>query len=537
MNVRGLLLIAGGTMLGVAAGVGSMLYVTRPLPVAPQPYATPIPAETSHESEEPDDTVVVNTIRPRRDKAFTVASNQLASVEAYYQANLRARAAGVVKYIPKDVGASVTHGELLVEIDVPDLLQEVAQKEAVIDQRRQELFLARAKVKDALAQLDVARANIQQQETLVEQTRATRDLREKRWTRFKQLLAEKAVPDTVVDEEERDHLSAVAAWQAAQVAVRKAQADFKEKEASLEGAQADVELRQSLIEVARKDRDRTRAMADYAKLCAPFDGVILRRDVDLGTFVQNATTGASDPLVTVARTDIVTVASRLPDNAAPFVSTNTEVSMMFDELPGVVIEGRITRYSPSVQTVDRTMRVEMDLFNGTRAEYQTFLAQYMDCRFAPLMATGALSALVTAGSGRELWGPRLKSDSDPFPGPPPLAGPRDQGRRLLPGMSGHMRINLEKFGDAYLLPSTAVFTRGGKPFIMEVRNGVVHLVPVRVPVNDGRIAKVSVIAHAANARTGTQEMLHELTGAEEIVASRQGELTDGQTVRTTQVEW
>ena len=104
-------------------------------------------------------------------------------------------------------------------------------------------------------------------------------------------------------------------------------------------------------------------------------------------------------------------------------------------------------------------------------------------------------------------------------------------------MIGTMRVSLQKFADAYLLPSSAVFTRGGKPFIMEVHKGVVHMVPVRVPVNDGRIAKVSVIEHAANARTGAQELLHELTGGEEIVASRQGELTDGQTVRTTQVDW
>src|SRR5438445_11309156 len=122
MNFRGFFLMAGGTMLGVAAGVGSMLYVTRPLPVAPQAHAMPIPVETPEEVEEPDDSVVVNTIRPKRDKAFTVAINQLASIEAYYQANLRARAAGVVKYIPKDVGAPVTQGELLIEIDVPDLL-------------------------------------------------------------------------------------------------------------------------------------------------------------------------------------------------------------------------------------------------------------------------------------------------------------------------------------------------------------------------------------------------------------------------------
>src|SRR5207253_2112767 len=147
---------------------------------------------------------------------------------------------------------------------------------------------------------------------------------------------------------------------------------------------------------------------------------------------------------------------------------------------------------------------------------------------APLMAADPLAALTAAVAGRDAWGPRLKSDADPLPFPPRVRGAGDLGRRLLPGMSGHMRILLEKFGDSYLLPSSAVFTRGGKPYVIEVKGGVAHLVPVRVPVNDGRIAKVSVIAQAANARTGVQEVLQDLTGAEEIVASRQGELSDGQ---------
>src|SRR5262245_29829402 len=66
----------------------------------------------------------VKTIRPKRDPALQVAVEQLARVEPYYRADLRARVAGVVKYVAKDIGAEVRRGELLVEIDVPDLHQE-----------------------------------------------------------------------------------------------------------------------------------------------------------------------------------------------------------------------------------------------------------------------------------------------------------------------------------------------------------------------------------------------------------------------------
>ena len=64
------------------------------------------------------------------------------------------------------------------------------------------------------------------------------------------------------------------------------------------------------------------------------------------------------------------------------------------------------------------MRVEVDLFNGSRAEYQKFLAHYYACRYAPLMAADPLAALTAAVAGRDAWGPRLKSDADPLPFPP-----------------------------------------------------------------------------------------------------------------------
>src|SRR5207249_3256718 len=149
----------------------------------------------------------------------------------YYQADLRARASGVIKYIPKDVGARVSQGELLVEIDVPDQRQEVAQKDAVVEQRRQELRVAKSQLKTAAANVEVAQAAIEQAHTHVTQAQATRDLREKRFHRFQMMLATKAVNENVVDEEERDFLSAQAGWEEAKVAVKRATADLHQKEA------------------------------------------------------------------------------------------------------------------------------------------------------------------------------------------------------------------------------------------------------------------------------------------------------------------
>jgi hypothetical protein len=104
-------------------------------------------------------------------------------------------------------------------------------------------------------------------------------------------------------------------------------------------------------------------------------------------------------------------------------------------------------------------------------------------------------------------------------------------------MSGQMTVLLQKFANAYLLPRSAIFTRGGKPYIMIVKDGTTRLVPVRIQVDDGRMAKVIVVARQANARTGEMELLQELTGTEEVVASRQTEFTEGQTVKPFTEDW
>jgi multidrug efflux pump subunit AcrA (membrane-fusion protein) len=486
---------------------------------------------------EGDEPPVVKTVHPKRDKTYTVTVHQYATVQAYYQVDLRARASGVIKYIPKDKGARVTHSELLVEIDVPDLRLEVLQKDAVVEQRKNELRLAKSQLKTAAAAIELAQAAIEHAETQVASAAATRELREKRYHRFQEMVLQNATTPQVVDEEKRDFDAAHAAWEAAKVAVKKAIADLHEKEASLEAAKADITLKESLVQVAQRDRDKTQAQADYARVTAPFDGVIVGRDVDLGAFVQNATASATKPLLTVARTDIVTVVARLPDNVAPLVTRDTRVLLQLDQMPGVQLEGRVTRFSPSVLNEDRTMEVEVDLFNRGPARWGQFLAGYFACQLSAAGGSSPLETVVLASAGRDELGPRLKSVTDPLPIPPLLRGGVPEPPRLLPGMSGQMTVLLQRFANAYLLPSSTIFSRGGKQYILLVKDGKVHLTPARVQVNDGRLAKVAVVTRAANARTGETELLRELTGDDEVVASRQSEFTDGQAVHAVAEDW
>jgi multidrug resistance efflux pump len=522
-------------VLGAGVALGTAL---APRSTSAQATHSQPASESEWDDEESQDgTILVKTIRPKRDASFVIAVQQLASVEAYFQQDLRARVAGVVKYVQKDVNDRVRKGELLIEIDVPDLVHEVAQKETVIAQRQRELALAKAQVRFALASVSLARHNVEQSKSEAVRTEATRDFRKKRLARFVKLRNEKAVNESVVDEEERDYLAAVAACESARLGIHKAEADLEEKQASLEAALADVELKEAMIDVARKDRDKTQALANYGRIYAEFDGVVTSRKVNIGTFVQNSATAHTEPLMTVSRTDIVTVVTKIPDNAATAITRNADAVIQIDELPGVIIRGKVTRYSPSIDSKDRTMRVEVDLFNGNEVRYQRFVGRTVSSFLSPLAGSHPSEVVTLMGSNRYLDSQRRKSSEDPVPVLPKISGMGAGEKRLLPGMSGYMRLSLRKFQNAYLLPSSAVFNRGGKPYILIVKDEAAHLVPVRVQMNDGKLAKVNVIINERNPQVGQREMVHDLTGEEEIVISRQAEISEGQAVRTTLGNW
>jgi hypothetical protein len=105
-------------------------------------------------------------------------------------------------------------------------------------------------------------------------------------------------------------------------------------------------------------------------------------------------------------------------------------------------------------------------------------------------------------------------------------------------MYGTMKLVLQKFDNASLVPEGAVFERGGRTCMFVVRDGKAHLVPVRVQLDDGTRANVVILAQEKDPKTGqVAEVEHELTGSEAIIPCGQGELADGQLVQATPSEW
>src|SRR5258708_1538558 len=113
---------------------------------------------------------------------------------------------------------------------------------------------------------------------------------------------------------------------------------------------------------------------------------------------------------------------KVPDNAAPYVTRDTEAIIQIDELPGVLIRGKVTRFSPWIQNHDRTMRVEVDLYNDTPQNYERFRAHLLGAKLAGLAADSPLGLASLLAGSRRTCNLDTKSMQDPLPMLPVISG-------------------------------------------------------------------------------------------------------------------
>ena len=245
------------------------------------------------------------------------------------------------------------------------------------------------------------------------------------------------------------------------------------------------------------------ADAEKAIIKAPFDGVIASRGVDPGAFVPSATIVPGAPtLLTIEKTDIVTVSMQVPDSFAAYVTKETIAELRVDAIPGRALRCKLSRAAPSLNPADRSLRVEVDLFNGTAEEFKAFTAKTMLNHQAD-----------------------LKSRKMPIF--PEGLGNTDSSR-LIPGMFGRLKLLLKQFENTPLIPSQSVVRLGGVPHIYLVENGRAKKTRVTVVLDDGNMARVLVLQPEGVGR--------DLKTTEEIILSNQGELEDGSLVNAGPAE-
>ncbi len=342
----------------------------------------PKPARENHFS------IPVEVVRPER-KTIQHTLVIPGSFSAFEEATLFAKVAGYLKSISVDIGDHVRRGQVLAVLDVPEMSAEYESAKA-------EVVKARASVKKAESEVARGKADLQ--------------LKQLTFERLNQ--AHRLQPGAIALQE-LDTLRAEGEMAAAAVQV----------------AEDEVQVAKAHVEAAQANTDRIAKMMEYARIVAPFSGVVTRRYVHPGALIPQGTAGSqSQPVVTVARTDMLRFFCEIPEREVPLVTPGTRATVRLDALPKQNIMGKITRISGSLNPSSRTMLVEMDL-------------------------------------------------------PNPLGV-------LKPGMYGNAEFTLQSRPDALVIPAAAVLVESGKTYVLRVVSGKVEKVNFRAGADDGTQVEV-----------------------------------------------
>ena len=147
----------------------------------------------------------------------------------------------------------------------------------------------------------------------------------------------------------------------AEASLRQAQADYERASQLYENrsvSKADYDAAYARYTASRARQSQAELSLQDAFLRSPIDGVILRRTVEMGSLA-----GPSAPAFTVADTRRVKVVFGVPDIIVKDLRLGGPLTIQAEALPGKVLEGRITRISPSADPSSRVFEVEAALPN------------------------------------------------------------------------------------------------------------------------------------------------------------------------------
>lgn len=304
----------------------------------------------------------LETILPDKETSLAVRKSYAATVEAYEKVELCAQVRGAIRSLVGDIdiGRPVRRDEVVVTLDIPDLVAEKANKEALLQQA------ATAKVL-ALRLCDVAEEEIKEVQAQLRRYQAEVEYRKLQYERVTRLAQGDTVAKQLAEENALQLSAAQAAWQACQVQVLT-------KQARLEAARVEAKVADNRVTVAQTEYDRLTALVGFATIRAPFDGIITKRWVDHGATIKDA----GSPLLTVMRTDKVRVLIDVPERDVPLIKVaafkekngpGNPVTITIPALQETLgiseFKGHVTLTASSLDPVTRTMRCEIHVPNAS----------------------------------------------------------------------------------------------------------------------------------------------------------------------------
>jgi RND family efflux transporter MFP subunit len=303
---------------------------------------------------------VTKVSRKTLERQLTVSSELV----PFQEVDVYAKESGYVRDLLVDYGTRVKKGQVMAVLEIPELQVQLQQDDAAIRNASDQVTHAEHELGRVEAQHKVLHLQFDRLNSVA-----------------------KSKPGLVAQQEVDD-----------------SQGKDLAAEAQVEGTKSNLQAAQSQLQAAEAKKEHDRVLFDYAKITAPFTGVVTQRYANLGTLLQAGTSSSTQamPLVRVSQDEMFRLVIPVPESYVRYIHIGDPVKVLVNSL-NRSFPGKVTRFSVDVKEDTRTMHTEVDVPNldhvlipGLYAEAVLSLEHKRDALSVPLQAVSHQGEQTTA---------------------------------------------------------------------------------------------------------------------------------------------
>jgi len=234
----------------------------------------------------------------------------------FQEIEVLAKVAGFVKKINVDVGDHVQEGQLLALIEVPEMADDQARAQSMLNRSQAEVARAKDELQRAESSHTIAHLS---------------------YTRLSDVAKQRA---GLIAQQEIDD----------------AQSKDLQAEAQVNAAKSNITAAEQQVQVSSADVQKLKTLFEYTRVTAPFAGLITKRYADTGSMIQAGISSSTQamPLVKLSENTLLRLIFPVPESAVHTVHVGQQVEVRVPTL-GRSFPGRVARFSDKVLSATRTM--------------------------------------------------------------------------------------------------------------------------------------------------------------------------------------
>ena len=247
-----------------------------------------------------------------------------AEFQPYQEVDVMAKVSGYVRSIRVDIGDRVREGQVIANLEVPEMQDDLAKAAANIDATAADVTTARDEITRAESAHQIVHLSFTRIQNVSNKEKGL-------------------VPQQEVDEaQSRDQVA----------------------ETQIAAARSRLQAAEQRTRVARAEEARVKTMLQYTTITAPFGGVVTKRFANVGSMIQAGTSSQSQamPLIRLSQNNVLRLVLPVPEAAVSRIHPGETLEVHVNSL-NKTLAGTVARSAETLQMATRTMDTQVDVKN------------------------------------------------------------------------------------------------------------------------------------------------------------------------------